>query len=666
MSSKGTQQEIHFSYQDVVEGFYRLIKLPNIYQKRCFCFFIDGLDEYEGTPYEDTKFMVKRLQEWTAIAPDGVKMCVSSREYNVFMNHLYTEQSFRLQALTRRDMYEYIKERLDEIEDGKRKRDIIDTIITKANGIFLWVAVVVRSLREYLEDSYDLEALEKEIDAYPEELNALFKYGLMLIGKNARAKVFQISAMVDRLKAYALNLSLFSISFLENFEGDPEFAMRESFPFSGLNAETIEARLGQMRKRLNGYCKGLLETSRGKTPTSNLAPIISYTHRSVPEFLQSWKQDAGQELNLDTFDVENTISQLSIAEIRAAFSPKLEASRFLGRLISAIIDMRSQRALDRAPFAFLDYLEHVLPSRHQFFQQLMFHYGSLGEGEAIWWIHGSGTQGFVTSPLLILAHRGQIEYPIWKVQTDFQSLSSNNDKLVSLLGWAMYGAGYMKEENAAVAIDIVPQIYGELLGQGMSPQTMLRNVRWTAEHTESGLTFWELYITSCFRLSLPRRASLSGFQGLGSTLQYFLEHGADPDLAIYGLGRSDKDCRIEFRYKTRNGVCCLESRRDSMELSERELDLVFETGKGREIQLDELIRFWNFENTAAILQLMNKSTPRTELGTVESDEVEKVSTQSQHLGTSKLAIPWKWVNVVRQSLQLAHVMTFLLGKSTNY
>jgi hypothetical protein len=169
-----TPASLHFLNEEIRAGFYRLIKLRNVYERHCFCFLIDGLDEYEESRQDDYKSMVKLLQEWTTLAPDDVKICVSSREYNVFLNLFSAEKRIRLQELTAGDMTRYIKDRLGEIEDQKGREDIVHEIVKKADGIFLWVAVVVKSLRELLEDGYDLPTLQRELDTYPQELDPLF------------------------------------------------------------------------------------------------------------------------------------------------------------------------------------------------------------------------------------------------------------------------------------------------------------------------------------------------------------------------------------------------------------------------------------------------------------------------------------------------------------
>jgi hypothetical protein len=56
------QTELHLPAPEVRAAFGRLIERRSLYKKHCFCFFIDGLDEYEGTYQEDCKAMVELLR----------------------------------------------------------------------------------------------------------------------------------------------------------------------------------------------------------------------------------------------------------------------------------------------------------------------------------------------------------------------------------------------------------------------------------------------------------------------------------------------------------------------------------------------------------------------------------------------------------------------------
>ena len=71
---------IRLSDKDIRSAFSRLLSDASLYKDHCFCFFIDGLDKYEGTIQDDAKSLVDFLFTWTTTAPNDVKLYVSSRE----------------------------------------------------------------------------------------------------------------------------------------------------------------------------------------------------------------------------------------------------------------------------------------------------------------------------------------------------------------------------------------------------------------------------------------------------------------------------------------------------------------------------------------------------------------------------------------------------------
>jgi hypothetical protein len=113
-----------------------------------FCFFVDGLDEFDGDHYE----LVKFFAGLTSLP--NVKMCVSSRPWNVFTKaYGQSNLSLAVQDLTKIDMDRYITGMLEHddrfvelAERDKRAWDLVRDIRDRADGVFLWVFLVVRSL----------------------------------------------------------------------------------------------------------------------------------------------------------------------------------------------------------------------------------------------------------------------------------------------------------------------------------------------------------------------------------------------------------------------------------------------------------------------------------------------------------------------------------------
>ncbi|KAF2402874.1 hypothetical protein EJ06DRAFT_519865 [Trichodelitschia bisporula] len=120
----------------------KLIKVKELYQDRCFCFFIDGLDEFEETHREDYFDMVNLVHSWTEAAPDHVKLCVSSRDYNVFRNAFDAKKRLRLQDFTRGDISNFVSARFSSFSTSKNvrltevERGSLVTAVTERGGNF--------------------------------------------------------------------------------------------------------------------------------------------------------------------------------------------------------------------------------------------------------------------------------------------------------------------------------------------------------------------------------------------------------------------------------------------------------------------------------------------------------------------------------------------------
>lgn len=78
----------------------------------------------------------------------------------------------RLHNLTKKDMMSYVQNNLRKASDTKQIENTASLIVGKAQGVFLWVALVVRDLSEKLHDGFCLEDLTEQIYSLPDELDS--------------------------------------------------------------------------------------------------------------------------------------------------------------------------------------------------------------------------------------------------------------------------------------------------------------------------------------------------------------------------------------------------------------------------------------------------------------------------------------------------------------
>ena len=255
-----------------------------------FCFFIDGLDEFDGDHHK----LVELIVDMTRTS--RVKILASSRPWLVFQDAFERSPKLMLQDLTYNDIKTFTHDtlyhhprffRLLSLEPEKAPK-LVNEIVAKASGVFLWVFLVVKSLMEGLTNADRIVDLERRLMELPADLE---QYFLHILTSLDRFYLLQ-AAQLFRLALEARKpLSVLTFSYLD--EDDPDFAIKRAIhPISedeeALRCETIE-------RRLNSRCKGLLECRRRQSCDSYATAEgviaeqtsfeVDFLHRTVRDFL---------------------------------------------------------------------------------------------------------------------------------------------------------------------------------------------------------------------------------------------------------------------------------------------------------------------------------------------------------------------------------------------
>ncbi|KAF2791989.1 hypothetical protein K505DRAFT_376359 [Melanomma pulvis-pyrius CBS 109.77] len=266
-------------------------------QKYRFCFFIDGLDEYDGDHFELVQ-LFKNLFNCPSI-----KICVSSRPLNVFQEVLGQQQHtcMYLEQFTRRDIESYVRDKMRNSarfsaleEEDPRSSELIEEIVEKAQGVFLWVILVVRSLIRGLTNADTFHDLQRRLREFPRELEPFLRHMFNTIDpfyQSETAKYCQIALHARspyRLRTYSLIDE-------ENLESALSVHLR-SIEWGG--PEALD-KLRNTQKRINARCHGLLETY-------DSSQVVDFFHRTVRDFLSlddmraslHQKYPAGKDIHL--------------------------------------------------------------------------------------------------------------------------------------------------------------------------------------------------------------------------------------------------------------------------------------------------------------------------------------------------------------------------------
>lgn len=281
------------------------------------CLFVDGLDEYEGELDEIARFF-RELAE----TPSGnVKICLSSRPLIVFEEAFDGMPSLFIQELTKGDIQQFVEERLSSsrrwkelvTRDPERCLQLRTQLVSKADGVFLWVKLVVNSLLVGLTNRDSIEDLERRLDMLPEDLERLYSHMLINIKPTfyleQASRIFQIvrkaqdeqrliSNLNPRLRATE-PLTIYQTALA--FDYNPDLDLGRPMGRASLGNGSMNTIAQSMADKLKTRCAGLLELGeiaseetdnakdqldrRNKYSIRSPLQVVVYIHRTAKDFL---------------------------------------------------------------------------------------------------------------------------------------------------------------------------------------------------------------------------------------------------------------------------------------------------------------------------------------------------------------------------------------------
>ncbi|KAF5613646.1 hypothetical protein F25303_14222 [Fusarium sp. NRRL 25303] len=160
-----------------------------------FCIFLDGLDEakeLEHLPWPDwtNAQVIHKL-----LKVNDVKLCASSREEHAFCSFFKDAPQLKIQEFNNRDITLFVRERLDICGLECRDRDqLVRETVKSAEGVFLWVALVIDRLNLAIRHNYAIEMLQEILKQTPSDLTLLFTDIWGRIGDDAKLLSIQMAA----------------------------------------------------------------------------------------------------------------------------------------------------------------------------------------------------------------------------------------------------------------------------------------------------------------------------------------------------------------------------------------------------------------------------------------------------------------------------------------
>ena len=161
-------QTLAWTERRLLKAFHNLI--PQVQTKYRICIFIDGLDEISGE--SDAAIGVVKCM----LSAD-LKVCLSSRPEIAYADAFDSCPMLRLQDLTELDIRTYSRDRLQphlQINTQGDVSEIVDGIAERAQGVFLWVELVVKAMIKGLKNHDSVKQLRTRVDSTPSDIEALY------------------------------------------------------------------------------------------------------------------------------------------------------------------------------------------------------------------------------------------------------------------------------------------------------------------------------------------------------------------------------------------------------------------------------------------------------------------------------------------------------------
>ncbi|KAK6430052.1 hypothetical protein LTR95_013797 [Oleoguttula sp. CCFEE 5521] len=301
--------DIRWTLHELREVLTKLLEEAN--SERRFCFFIDGLDEYSALDanysqppgyhldiddengrkiragYLEIAHQIQKMSKTRF-----VKICVSSRPFNEFEVAFKSLPTFKLQFLTTGDIGKYVHGQLTTHGNpglSAAYEDCTQMIISKAQGVFLWVRIAVDILLDGILNGLNPTQLLISMRGLPSELGGAKGLYMRQLKKLGPKYLAQTMSMFDIVFHARQELTLLVLSFALDYS--PERAI-QLLP-QRLPTADIAHRSAMMESRLRS-CGGLLaiypnpeELDREKRSDAHAKrlPVVRFMHLTLQEFL---------------------------------------------------------------------------------------------------------------------------------------------------------------------------------------------------------------------------------------------------------------------------------------------------------------------------------------------------------------------------------------------
>ncbi|KAK5032803.1 hypothetical protein LTS07_004213 [Exophiala sideris] len=543
------------SFPELKKAMLNLVNQPTSSLRMCF--FIDGIDEYEGDEAE----LIDLLKEVMSCSTQ-VKMVLSSRPTPTCVDDLSEFPSLRLQDLTHDDIQIYVEDKLDKHRNMKRLKvkeataatRLISDITTKASGVFLWIVLVVKSLLQGLVNHDRISDLRRRLDVLPEGLEKLYEHMLRTMTPIYRQQASQLFQIVLASMEVQHDQPLTALQLAYAEDTNPRDAI--DAPSRLLTSEVEQVKCEATEARIRSRCCGLLEVQEknrlGADGLTYKLLHVGFLHKTVIEFLNiesHWSTML--DLNTDTlFDPHKTLMSSCLfygktADLRrTAPSAAVEGLPDLCRSF-LIYTRRVEEKTGEQQIDYMDEFEHTLVS-----QSILTSSTSVPESSRVWKSPTHQIHGLNKRMDFLALRFGLISYVTGKLE-DRPGIASSaqgsallrealcqfvfSGKITEELG--TYDRTYFSADSGCRETPLYwHDCIGMLLAHRVNPNVRLPVFGERPEDGRDLCSPWEMMLDLAIALRSVHKTFLKDFEWanswsalIASTLKLLMFQGAEPN-----------------------------------------------------------------------------------------------------------------------------------------
>ncbi|KAH0553144.1 hypothetical protein GP486_006669, partial [Trichoglossum hirsutum] len=288
-------------------------------RQKALVLFVDALDECEQIEAEKIiEFFEDSISKAKGNGSD-LKICFSSRHYPTIHTAGHCLE-ISVEDRNKVDIETYTRcKLLSKIPDGLGSK-LVEEIVSKASGVFLWVVIVVDLLIKDEREGRNLTTMRRKLQEVPGKLEDLFKQILDKGNDKERRETAQLMRWVLLAERPLTPTELrFALAFCtDNYASQREWEQSDDF-------------VGdlQMEKQILSQSRGLIEIKEsnlipGRGRGKNSTRVVQFIHESVREFLRENDGIRTLEPSLDGEAISNghcritssCVNYLRIKELR--------------------------------------------------------------------------------------------------------------------------------------------------------------------------------------------------------------------------------------------------------------------------------------------------------------------------------------------------------------